>query len=313
VGAVLEFHRGPITAADLDRALSLPGGGVWGVAPGQITDDGELTLAQARALAASPRFDLDRIARAYAQWIGSSPFDIGTTNVRAMGSLVNPTYAELAAREGIAVAMSTAASRSCTESKANGSLMRAVPLGIWGHGLAGAELAEFARRESRLSHPNPSCTDAVACYVLAVAHLVEHPGDAAGAVAAVSDWASRTACQEVRIWLEAALRGERVPFQPQIGFVRVAFVEAFRHLAVSTDYGGALRETLAGGGDTDTNACIVGGLVGARVGVEAIPAAWCHAVLNCDHRRSSHPRPSFLQPQDALELARSLALARQVG
>ena len=37
-------------------------------------------------------------------------------------------------------------------------------------------------------------------------------------------------------------------------------------------YEEALRETIRLGGDTDTNACIVGGLVGAFVGIKSIPS-----------------------------------------
>jgi ADP-ribosylglycohydrolase len=33
----------------------------------------------------------------------------------------------------------------------------------------------------------------------------------------------------------------------------------------------ALKETINLGGDTDTNACIVGGMVGALVGLKSIP------------------------------------------
>ncbi len=33
----------------------------------------------------------------------------------------------------------------------------------------------------------------------------------------------------------------------------------------------ALRETINLGGDTDTNACIVGGMIGALVGLKRIP------------------------------------------
>lgn len=49
-GARLEFlgHRPDDT--ELDDALAMKGGGVFRVAPGQVTDDGELTLALARAL-----------------------------------------------------------------------------------------------------------------------------------------------------------------------------------------------------------------------------------------------------------------------
>ena len=40
------------------------------------------------------------------------------------------------------------------------------------------------------------------------------------------------------------------------------------------DYGTALREIISAGGDTDTTAAILGGIVGARVGLKGIPEDW---------------------------------------
>jgi ADP-ribosylglycohydrolase len=53
-------------------------------------------------------------------------------------------------------------------------------------------------------------------------------------------------------------------------------------------------ETLSGGGDTDTNACIVGGLVGALHGEEGIPAPMRQALLHCDTGKG-RSRPEFLE------------------
>ena len=66
------------------------------------------------------------------------------------------------------------------------------------------------------------------------------------------------------------------PIIPNTGFVRIAFTHAFRHLRAETAYAEALRERLAGGGDTDTNGCIVGGLLGALHGEDATWLLLCH-------------------------------------
>ena len=75
-----------------------------------------------------------------------------------------------------------------------------------------------------------------------------------------------------------------------IGFIKIAFTHAFRHLRLGSNYQDAIAETLAGGGDTDTNACIVGGLVGAAIGVDDIPKSMHTAILNCDIILGKHPR-----------------------
>lgn len=60
-GANLEFYGQQPTHTDVEEALSMPGGGCWKIAPGQITDDGEVTMALARVLAAQKTFDVDRV------------------------------------------------------------------------------------------------------------------------------------------------------------------------------------------------------------------------------------------------------------
>lgn len=58
--------------------------GTWRTLPGQATDDGELALSLARSLDAEGRFDEQAVARAYAAWYLSSPFDMGRTTRMAL-------------------------------------------------------------------------------------------------------------------------------------------------------------------------------------------------------------------------------------
>ncbi|HXV61677.1 MAG TPA: ADP-ribosylglycohydrolase family protein, partial [Vicinamibacteria bacterium] len=163
-GGTLEFLQGPLTPGQVDHAMRMPGGGVLGVAPGQVTDDMELTLCLADALADSDAFDIEAVARSYARWIDSSPFDIGTTTRASLGSFRDADWSGVCDRDGYASCMKQAAELRCSGSKANGSLMRSAPLGIWGHNLVDEALARLAIEDSSLSHPNPSCCQAVACY-----------------------------------------------------------------------------------------------------------------------------------------------------
>ncbi|MBN2450862.1 MAG: ADP-ribosylglycohydrolase family protein [Lentisphaeria bacterium] len=310
-GAVLEFVGRAIDARDVERALTLPGGGVLELAPGQVTDDGELTLCLARALGDSPVFDLECIARWYATWVESGPFDMGHTTASSLGCIDSADYQDMVFTHGYAPAMRAAAARFCSGSKSNGSLMRATPLAVWGAGLPVAQLAEYARLDCSLSHPNRSCQEAVACYVTALAHLITHPGDAFGAFETAAALAVEGGCDEVIEWLELARQGISVPYGPQIGFLRIAFVHAFRHLFAGTGYREALHETLLGGGDTDTNACIVGGMVGALHGVEGIPEALRRGVLDADTAKGHHPRPGYLYPHDFEDLLERLLAVRE--
>ncbi len=306
-GGVLEFICRQITPEEVDAAMNMCGGGVWKLSPGQITDDTELALCLARALCLSPTFDREDIARSYAKWFKSEPFDMGLTTSRALGCFDRaPTWREICDQQGYAVGMSQAAAKLCMESKANGSLMRIAPLGIWGHRFEDDELARFAQADSQLSHPNQSCCDAVACYTIAIASLIREPGDRQTAVERAERWALSHANAEVRGWLKNAHLEVKVPYYPQAGFVKIAFTHAFRHLIKGNSFVEALQETLFGGGDTDTNACIVGGLVGAAAGASSIPETMTKPVLNGDSKKGAHPRPQFLHPGQVPNLVQFL-------
>lgn len=307
-GATLEFLEHDPTIEEVAWAMSMPGGGNLEVAPGQITDDGELTLCLAQALVESKTFDLEIIARHYAKWVESRPFDMGFTTSMSLGAYRNVDMSN----KNYAQVMRQAASKLCLDSKANGSLMRITPLSIWGHNLADSEIASLAIQDTSLSHPNDSCGYAVACYSIAIATLIKHPHQRELAFENAKTWLEQAdlaqnsqqdhCWAEVNSWLDDAANNLNIPYYPQIGFIKIAFTHAFRHLLLGSDYETAITQTLAGGGDTDTNACIVGGLIGAASGVESIPKNMRDRVLNCDTTLGKSPRPAFLHPRQINEL-----------
>lgn len=301
-GAVLEFFGRPITEIDVRHALSMPGGGVWNVAPGQVTDDGELTMSLLEALAEEPENPTEAAAKRYARWVASGPFDIGATTAASLGCLRRHEHAAQAEEHGIVVVMSVVALARCKQSKANGSLMRATPLAVWGAKRDEKTVIQATMADVRLSHPNPSCVGAAVAYVMAIRDLLN--GGAAESAVAVAERVLNEGgpdYEEPRAWLAEARAGMHVPYTPQDGFVRIGFTHAFRHLLAGTPWEAAIAETLLGGGDTDTNACIVGGLLGARDGVEAIPAVMRTAVLT-----SGGDRPGYLHPRRLSDLVARL-------
>ena len=85
-----------------------------------------------------------------------------------------------------------------------------------------------------------------------------------------------------------------------IGYVKIAFCWAFYYLKCKYPFEIALTDILSRGGDTDTNACIVGGLLGARDGVSNLNRKWVKAMINarCDEskKHDGQIRPNFLIP-----------------
>ena len=62
------------------------------------------------------------------------------------------------------------------------------------------------------------------------------------------------------------------------GWVKWGFILAFWHLKKATPFEEAMVDVLKRDGDTDTNACIVGALLGAFCGIETLPTKWLKRV-----------------------------------
>ena len=108
----------------------------------------------------------------------------------------------------------------------------------------------------------------MACYSIAHATLINSSDDRQLAYNHARSWLDSQAdlakdsyeyhsWAEVSSWLYDAADNVNIPYYPQIGSIKIAFTHAFRHLLLGSDSATAIAETLAGGGDTDTNACIV--------------------------------------------------------
>lgn len=257
-GAVLEFLDRTPSADEISHAMSMPGGGVYELAPGQITDDGEMAIALASAMAAhGGKYVAKTVAMAYVDWAESNPFDIGMATRQAFAH-------GRSGRNLVSICQQEALNFN-TNSQANGALMRVMPLGVAAAGWSEKDAVKWASFDASLSHPHETCQIANAAYVLALRHLVLKPKDMAGAIEGAHTYLSATQ-SEVGQWLDDAL-AERLPdAQIQMGFVRHGFTRAFFHLHQGSDFAVAISHTLAAGGDTDTNACIVGGLLGAYWG-----------------------------------------------
>lgn len=282
LGSLVEFESAAAIARQYPDGgpFSLRDGGCWNTLGGQPTDDSELALALARSLIDRGGYAATRAFASYQDWMLSQPFDIGrTTTVALHGS-------------------------PDAWSQANGSLMRIAPLGL----IASPQALDWAEEDSALTHPHPNCRGACRCFVAAL-----QAGLRGASGREMFERALSEARDEVLGWLREAERGPREGFQEKMGWVRIAFHNAFYHLLHSPDLRQAVVETVRQGGDTDTNAAIVGALLGARDGREAIPPQWRRSVLSCRPHPAfgvRHPRPRHYWPTDCYELAERLLLVR---
>ena len=255
----------------------LIGKGPFGLAPGQITDDTELALCLAGSLVRRGRYDEDDAARSYLWWRQSGPFDVGFATHQAF-------VAPIAPHEAAAKVMSARASKT---TQANGSLMRSSPLGVFGAGTPRARLAEWARADSRLSHPSDVTQAACAVYVTTLADAIETGAEGPTLFERALAFARGSPVEDT---LRAAREGLPASDGDHMGWVRLALQHAFFHLLHARQFAPALIATVRKGGDTDTNAAIVGALLGATLGVDAIPSPWRLAVASCECARPDELR-----------------------
>jgi ADP-ribosylglycohydrolase len=274
------------------EALRMPGNGPpHFLAPGQVTDDVEMALALASVLKGkNPRdgFPKREAWSAYHAWIKSNPFDVGVSTRDAFGpsnsskSLVNP------------------------RNESNGCLMRISPLAVWARNLQDGDIARLAGSETSLSHSSPVARVATAAYVITLASLVRGEGPSVARRRAL-DWLKTVknpvSARKVRSWIVAESDPSNSNSMKSAGWIKHAFRLAFFHLKRRSTFRSALRHTLLTGGDTDTNAAIVGAMIGARDGFASLPPLWKRRVLTSDTNRGKHPRPSLYHPANFVSFA----------
>jgi ADP-ribosylglycohydrolase len=164
----------------------------------------------------------------------------------------------------------------------NGSAMRVAPLGAWFAGDLDLVVAQ-AHESAEVTHAHPEAVAGAVAVAVAAALAVigAAAADLIGAVLA------RTPDGEVAAGLRQVAR---LPFDRdptwvagQVGCgLRISAPDtvpyavwcAARHLDDLTE---ALWATASAGGDIDTTCAIVGGIVAARTGPDAVPATWREA------------------------------------
>ncbi|KAF6251910.1 ADP-ribosylation/Crystallin J1 [Scenedesmus sp. NREL 46B-D3] len=276
-GAVLEFMHRMSTEDEVEEALQMPGGGLWQVGPGQVTDDSELALCMAQALLNSPASSrtvpLDTVAAWYGKWLHSPPFDIGSTTRAALSAARgNPVVEGLAARMTAAAAQNSLAA----------ALPQVTPPGGTHSSTSGGS-ASSAQPGSQASCEHDVSADSAA----------DVKPKAAAAREAVLSWLG-----------EAQQDGPGPEVYHAAGFMKWGFVHAFRALALTLPFEEALRQLH--GGDKNTNAVIVGGLLGAYWGAEGISATLTGPVLCRCSSSVGIKRPEFLQTGQLPELFEKL-------
>jgi ADP-ribosyl-[dinitrogen reductase] hydrolase len=246
LGATVEFMtRSEIRAAH-GVHRELVGGGWLRLAPGEVTDDTEMSLVIARSIAARGEFAARPVAEGFAAWLRGHPVDVGNTCRRGIRRFMVEGTLESPYSPG---------------SAGNGAAMRMVPIALATLGDE-ALLERRALEQAHLTHTHP-LSDAACLLVGRLLHL---------AILAHSLGQLRSAADE------AAERCAKLRFEPYRGLATGYVVDTMQtvlHCFFGTrSFEECLVETVNQGGDADTTGAIAGALAGAYYGLEAIPRRW---------------------------------------
>lgn len=290
IGARLEFRKIRFSEKVVRDAMRFQGQSTTFVGKGQITDDSELELSLLYALLKEndkTAYPQEMVAKSYLAWLHSEPFDVGNTT----------SLAFTGARNADEIYQNVQRYNQTSES--NGALMRSAGLAAYYWNASPAELMQIAKQDAQMTHASSVVHEANGLYVVAVAGLIQCAVENVRPDAdAIIKWMMATVTEPtIKQWIEEGLMLETLEMYNalvMVGHVKHAFIMVvyFLNNIEKYSYETAIMETLQCGGDTDTNAKIVGSLVGAYY-QNCIPSRILNTVLEFDSSNShiSYPRP----------------------
>ena len=274
LGVPVEFSSRP--DRDADAVTGMRGFGTWKQPAGTWSDDGALLLCTAESLVGEDP-DLELAGRLYVRWlreghwaVGGKVFDVGGATRAALDRIASGTPAASAGGAG-------------ETDNGNGSLMRILPVALRFADASPDELVSYAMRWSAITHRHVRSQLACAYYCLVVQQCMH------GAAPAV---ALKTGAENF-VPLLTRFPAERPTFARMLngnfaktgradirsgGYVIETLEAAIWCLLQGGTFADIVLRGVNLGGDTDTTACVAGGLAGVWLGIGVIPERWTEAL-----------------------------------
>ncbi|HSB55827.1 MAG TPA: ADP-ribosylglycohydrolase family protein [Gemmatimonadales bacterium] len=232
-------------------------------------DDLALSLILCEELL-EPDIDLHRLAHKWAEWADRDGRGLGEWSLRALRH-IKTHDAPPASTGGHA---------------GNGSVSRCLPIALR---MAGSlpNLVSGSYHIAMLTHPDERCAWGAVAVNLAAASFLSGRRDFIGEVLEVLR--NNDAPQELRdaVGRVPLERREDLPINgPSAGYVIHAVEIGLWFAYHEPDLERGIIWLANAGGDTDTNAAVAGGLMGARDGDKAVPARWLNAIPDVARIRS---------------------------
>lgn len=274
LGSQLEFQSAKSIELNNRQHLAtdMVGSPVWGTIAGQLTDDTEMAIAVLESIIRNKGYDKDAALAGYQDWLQSGPFDCGHT----IGSALRSGFPS-------------------DTSRSNGSMMRCSTIAAWGAGVSGQVALDALYDDATVTHADPVAIYGTVLYGMAIRYAIMFSPNGRETFDYVKSLATKLEVPQTVMEYISRAEDARPCDQDegyQSGYCMVAFQHALHSLISGETFAESLTNTILTGGDTDTNAAIVGALLGSVVGAEAIPLEWRDCVMSCTpDENSPQPRP----------------------
>ena len=302
IGAHVEFSSANVAEERVNTAMAMVGGGTHQTAPGQITDDSEMAIGLLRSILTCEGYYEGEALEEYRDWAKSGPFDMGGTTRTAL--LMSTDLKPVDHIKRVAIAN--------RNSQANGALMRITPMiaYCYNKNIRNEEAYTLACSDTKLTHPNLNCLVASVFYMEVAFQLldgVEAHAAIVNTCTIVKEWSAlfgrelSTAGRGLsEMLLSCANKDTALPACDQwdCGWWGVALKCSIWALINAKSYDHGIRAIITMGGDTDTNACIAGGLLGV---IHAPSQQHIDAIDNCS-TASGRLRPSAWTTRNSLRV-----------
>lgn len=246
---------------------------------GMVSDDTEHACFTAQAIIRSEG-DPDRFARHLARslrwWLLGLPAGIGFATLRSI----------------IRLWLGVPPATSGVFSAGNGPAMRSPILGV-AYGDSPDRLKDLVLRSTRMTHRDPKAyhgalAAAVAAHISAAGTLVDSrrylevlkgsmANGTAGELLGLLERACISAERTEPVSAFASSLGSRKGISGYMYHTVPCVIQTW--LRYQRDYEGGIKEIISAGGDTDTTAAILGGIIGAGVGKNGIPSQWLSQII----------------------------------
>lgn len=242
------------------------------VEPGTWSDDGAQALCLLDSIAACGMFNLKDFSDKLLSWylegvwaVDGIVFDVGIQTGEALNAYskgMPPDECGILRPDG----------------KGNGALMRVLPLAIWHNG-TNKELVLDAHKQCLITHGNLCNQVCCALYCLVVRSLfkgLDFKSALEEAVGILRDIYGKM--PEYEQELEWSIRPDEPWEGKGSGYVVDCLRSAFMIMGCAISYEDAVKQAIMLGNDTDTTACVTGGLAGILFGFNNIPSRWYNAL-----------------------------------